>query len=253
MNLSSEIRKVIKKTLPSNVAYKLLKWVTLLTVRFYQNKFGHVIFIRKDTSDINVFAEIFLFRDYNNKLPVVNPKTIVDAGANVGFATLWFHHKYPNAYIIAVEPEFSNFQLLSSNTRSINNITLLNKGLWHKNTHLEIINKNGSKYGFITRENTSATSGSIETCTLENIYDLFKEQDYQTIDILKIDIEGAENRLFSANYDSWLKNVKIIIIELHEQISPGCTDVFLKVLDRYNFELFLEKGENFVYVNQNLI
>jgi FkbM family methyltransferase len=252
MNVTAHIRSIAKRILPRVVGDIVLKNMTLFLVNYYQRKLKQKIHIRKNTSDINVFAEIFLFKDYNYDLPIT-PRTIIDAGANVGYASLWFRNKFPNASLIAIEPEKSNFELLSLNTQNIENILLLKKGLWFKSTTLEIINKEGSKYGFITKEVPNAKNG-IKTCTVSDLLQIFKEtQGIREIDILKIDIEGAEKEVFSNGVENWLNKTKIIIIELHEQSKPGCTNVVLTAIKQYGFELLIEKGENLVYINKALI
>jgi len=103
MNYTANIRTIVKTILPTKLARGSLKYLTLALAKYYQWKLGQKILLRSNTSDVNVFAEMFLFRDYNYNLPI-SPKTIIDAGANVGYASLWFHHKYPSAHIIAIEP-----------------------------------------------------------------------------------------------------------------------------------------------------
>jgi len=151
MNYSANIRTIVKALLPRKIGYAALKYVALLWKQFYQIKLKQEVFLRPDTSDVNVFAEIFLFQDYNFKLPI-NPKSIVDADANVGYGSLWFSKKYPSAQIIAIEPEHSNYQLLIGNTESCDRIQALEKGLWNKTAKLKITNEDGSKYGFVTEE-----------------------------------------------------------------------------------------------------
>lgn len=209
MNYTANIRTIVKTILPTKLARGSLKYLTFALAKYYQWKLGQKILLRSNTSDVNVFAEMFLFRDYNYNLPI-SPKTIIDAGANVGYASLWFHHKYPSAHIIAIEPELSNYKLLADNTKNIPNIDILHKGLWSKATKLEIINEDGSKYGFITREVPQSTNEGIETCTVSGLYNIFEKKGFSSIDLLKIDIEGAEKEVFSDNYDLWLDKVKVI-------------------------------------------
>ena len=64
--------------------------------------YKHPIFIRSNSTDISNFHEIF-----NIEFPLpnnLNPKFIIDAGANVGYASIFFLNKYPKASVIAVEP-----------------------------------------------------------------------------------------------------------------------------------------------------
>lgn len=249
MNYTANIRNIVKTILPRKLGDMGLKYITLFLVKIYQVKLKQKIHIRKNTSDINVFSEMFLFKDYNYSLPFI-PKTIVDAGANVGYASLWFYNQYPNSYIIAIEPEQSNFSLLKLNTKNIPNISLYKKGLWSKSTTLEIINEEGSKYGFITKEVPNSKKG-IDTCTVMNLLEDFATKGINEIDILKIDIEGAEKEVFSHDIKDWLPRTKVIIIELHDDTTPGCTEVVLNAMKEYNFNLLIERGENLVYIRNN--
>src|ERR1700741_4382586 len=68
---------------------------------------SHQLKLRKGTSDLEVFREIFLFNTYD--FPVPEPRTIVDAGANIGLSAVYFANRFKDATIFAVEPESSNF------------------------------------------------------------------------------------------------------------------------------------------------
>src|SRR5689334_9220251 len=64
----------------------------------------HSIHYRSGSSDVHTFREIFLREEYAIKLPAnLIPKIIVDAGANIGFTTLFFAKQYPTAKIISLE------------------------------------------------------------------------------------------------------------------------------------------------------
>jgi len=251
MNYSSYARNMVKKTLSKKTIYRIQSYITLPLVKYWQKKLKRKIYVRKGTSDINVFSEIFLFKDYNYDLPI-QPKTIVDAGANVGYGSLWFRYLYPESHIVAIEPENSNFEILKKNINNLN-IYTINKGLWHKKTKLQIVNQMGSKYGFVTREVKDNKVEGIETCTGKELLEYFRSKSFDEIDLFKIDIEGAEKELFNENYDAWLSKTKIIIIELHERSRVGCEESFINAIKKYDFDLLFEKGENLVYINKSLI
>ena len=69
--------------------------------------FKSPILLRGGTSDLETFDKVFLSREYDptNKTAEI----IIDLGANVGYAALFFANKYPNSKIISVEPEQSNY------------------------------------------------------------------------------------------------------------------------------------------------
>ena len=74
--------------------------------------------IRTGTSDLAIFDEVVI--DHGYRFPLdQEPQVIVDAGANIGMATLWFKARWPNAMVIAIEPDASNFALLERNLKGI--------------------------------------------------------------------------------------------------------------------------------------
>ena len=70
--------------------------------------------------------------------PTFHPKTILDAGSNVGMSSLLFALFYPKAIVIAVEPQADNFDILQLNARRFGNIYAERKGLWSKDTFLDV-------------------------------------------------------------------------------------------------------------------
>jgi hypothetical protein len=79
---------------------------------------AHPVTVRLRTSDIPTYREVFLQQAYRLALQRP-PSVIVDAGANIGLTSVYFALRYPAARIVAVEPEASNFALLTTNTRII--------------------------------------------------------------------------------------------------------------------------------------
>lgn len=81
------------------------------------------VLIRNNPSDHSVFTQIFILEEYNIKIDN-EIKTIVDCGANIGLSSLFFLSKYPNATLIAIEPEKNNFNLLRRNLHPIAILTV---------------------------------------------------------------------------------------------------------------------------------
>ena len=202
------------------------------------------VFIRTNSSDISTFTKVIMDEEYYFETNF-NPEFIIDAGANIGLASLYFSKLFKKAQIIAVEPEKKNIQLFNKNNIS-KNVTCVEGAVWNKNTFLEIKDLNTNTSGFEIIESATETKNTI---TAHTIGDIFNKSTFKTIDVLKIDIEGAEYEVFSNNYESWLPKTKILIIELHDRFREGCTDVLTKALSNYQFEKF-EKGENVFYVNK---
>lgn len=201
------------------------------------------ISIRKKSSDLAVFNQVFLDEEY--QLPIViKPKLIIDGGAYVGYSSIYFANKYPEAKIIAVEPEISNFELLKKHTSVYPNIKAVRAGIWYRRAFLEINNPKAEKWMFQLRE-TNSTKNSIQAITIENI---MKLENTNHINILKLDIEGAEKELFS-HETQWLSKLDILILELHDTVKPGCKEAFYSAISNYNFQEF-RRGENIILVKK---
>jgi FkbM family methyltransferase len=221
----------------------------LLYGHYFREKFAvkieyaeQPVILRGGTSDIKVFYEVFALELY--KLPEKEVATILDIGANAGYASLYFAHFYPNARIIAVEPEGSNYQALLENTRSYKNITCLQAAIWSQETDLALQNPGDSKWSFQYAKDTGK-GPAIRSQTLPGLMEKF---DLQRIDLLKMDIEGGEEAVFASNTD-WMRLVDCLLIELHsEKARKTVFDVLARyphsssdAFDHYHF--FLDHGQ----------
>ena len=82
----------------------------------------HPVTLRLKTSDISTYEQVFGNDEYDFSLNNP-PRVIVDGGANIGLASIYFANRYPDAKIIAIEPEASNFSLLQRNVAAYPQIT----------------------------------------------------------------------------------------------------------------------------------
>lgn len=184
--------------------------------------FSSPFYIRLNTSDIKVFQHVVQEDEYYVTLRQ-HPKIIIDAGANIGLTSIVFANRYPQARIFAIEPEQSNFALLCKNAAPYTNIVPIQAALWNLNTDITLVDPGLDKWGFQV-SNCCDTSTSrreyIKAITLDS---LLANQHIETIDILKIDIEGAEKEVFDSS-ESWIGKVNIIIVELHDRIKDGCRE-----------------------------
>ncbi len=208
------------------------------------NGLPHPFELRKNTSDRETFDQVFLLNEYDYKLNFT-PAFIIDCGANIGLASLFFQSKFPEAAIVAVEPELSNYSQLVKNTEKYSNITTIRSGIWKKNAFLKVEDiHNFGNWGFVCTEVETETA---DTITAVSIGDIMRQFNKTEIDLLKIDIEGAELEVFSENYESWLPKTKVIMIELHDAYRKGTSKPFFTALMKYDFSVF-HRGENIVCI-----
>ena len=197
------------------------------------------VFVRGGGSDWTTFAKIFLEQDYRFDCPGFQPKVIIDAGANVGFATLFFAQQYPQAKIISIEPEPSNYAMLVKNTRSYPQVIPVHAALWNKPMALTISNPDADAWEFRVGAGAPGMA-SLRSVTIPELLNIAQTDQ---IDVLKIDIEGAEKDLFDSGYEVWLEKVRLLVIELHDRFRPGASSTFYRALTHYEFGQF-PNGEN---------
>lgn len=123
--------------------------------------FTYPIFLRRGTSDIKVFEQIFIYREYD--IPIHHKVAfILDGGSNIGLSAIFFKHKFPDATIVCIEPESNNFNILQKNTAGYTDIVCLKKGLWNKQTWLQVADTfNMGNWGFICSETTNPNQQAI--------------------------------------------------------------------------------------------
>lgn len=182
--------------------------------------FPYPIHLRLRTTDVALCREILIRRQYECLL-AQPPRVIVDAGANIGLASLFFARRYPDARVIAIEPESSNYAMLLKNTAPYPNIVAVRAALWNRDTELDLVDLGSGHTNFQTAEAAGDKKGSVISKVRAMTIDrLMAEFDINTIDLLKLDIEGAEKELFEGPLD-WVRRVGVFAVELHERLRPG--------------------------------
>lgn len=204
----------------------------------------HPLTLRTGSSDVGAFLEVFIDRDH--ELPVaLAPRLILDIGANVGCSAVDLAHRYPEARVVAVEPEPSNLQLLRTNTAPYPNIEVVEGAVWPSAMPLVVDNPDADRWSYRMRPARTGEPGTVRGLTVE---ELAPAEVAPTIDILKLDIEGAEGELF-AHPCPWLERVRVLVIELHERYHPGCTAAFRRAIDGHGFRETV-RGVNHILVRR---
>ncbi len=172
------------------------------------------IYLRTFAGDLDIFYEVFLEKAYRQISPTNSgEKVIVDLGAHVGLAALYFITNDPTARLFCIEPDPENFRLLSVNLAPLisrGTARIFNAAAMPEDGEVFIesgLKKYNSK---ITADISGVTVKAI------GINNLVKSACISEINIMKIDIEGAEKLLFSKNTE-WLSLTENIILEFHSE------------------------------------
>ncbi|WP_312076114.1 FkbM family methyltransferase [Chryseobacterium sp.] len=166
------------------------------------------ISMRTFKGDIDIFYEIFWKKAY--EIPFENklkPKVIVDLGAHIGCTTINFHLSYPEAKIYSVEAAKTNFSLLDLNTFHLPNVKIFNFAVFSEDGFINF--EDNAKLSYNTKIGESGET--IKALTMQSF---MTENNIKNIELLKMDIEGAEFEVLTKN-NQWLHYVENIILELH--------------------------------------
>jgi FkbM family methyltransferase len=209
------------------------------------------IFLRWNTSDILAFFQIFVRGEYDIALSPA-PSYIVDLGANVGLAAAYFLGRYPDATVVCVEPSKANFEILTKNLEGYSTAKAILSAAWPESTTLEVVSTNdaGEALGFWGMRTKPASAEQMSSSSTERVQgvsigDIMRRFELPRIDLLKVDIEGAELELFSRNTQEWLPFVTCIVIETHDRFRPGTTAAVKSALGSAFEES--RSGENWIF------
>lgn len=181
-----------------------------------------------------------IFEEEIYKFITQNPEPyIIDGGANIGLASIYFKKLYPTAKIVAFEPDPNIYKILVNNIKefNFNNVELVKKGLWNCETKLKFFSE-GADAGLITNLDMSRSSSlDIETISLKAYLN-------QPVDFLKLDIEGAETIVLSDIEDD-LDKVDRIFVEYHSFVNqPQTLNEIIEILRRANFRVYMSVPGN---------
>jgi FkbM family methyltransferase len=175
-----------------------------------------------------IYDELFNKEIYKFKTNTPTPY-IIDAGANIGLSILYFKKLYPQCKITAFEPDNKVFDVLQANIASfeLQDITVYAKALWNETTTLQFYAE-GADGGRIATPDDATQIVTIPTCRLRDFL-------HQKIDLLKIDIEGAETTVLEDCTDL-LHNVENLFVEYHSFVGqPQSLHRLLSVLKEAGF------------------
>lgn len=217
-----------------------------------------VVALRNNGSDVRILTS--LLKDGEYEAPGLNwgeIDTIIDAGANIGITSLYFHSLAPNARIVAVEPEPGNLQVLRRNV-DLNAIgaEIVPAALWkdvgtmslevhhsamaHKLTEAVFNDEGGtgdgagaSIHGQVDGDRPRTGGSSVEVATV-NMPALLARFAARSVDLVKLDIEGAERAVLERP-DEWIHAVKRFVIECHPEQGLSSSQVEA-ILRTFGFE-----------------
>lgn len=171
-------------------------------------------------SDVYTLAEVLHEGQYDIARRLPGAPFVVDAGANIGVASLWFLAARPRCRLLAVEPEAANFALLEHNLRAAPGAVAVRAALGREEGTVELfVAGHGALH--TTRPEVAAGAGaSRETVPARRLDRLLEESGEERVDLVKLDVEGAELDALEG-LGSWVERVERIAGEVHERVVPA--------------------------------
>lgn len=167
--------------------------------------------LRSHTTDISVLNEILVSAGYDALLrhPWGQPRFIVDLGANTGLVDRWLLHHFPSAEIVAVEPEPGNTATLRANVSDLP--VRVVEACIGATARTVTLHTSSGEHGFTMVGVAEAGEPTFEVpvVTMETVL-----EGAEKIDLLKVDIEGAEEELFG-DCAGWIDKVELLLVECH--------------------------------------
>ncbi len=196
--------------------------------------------LREVGSDILTFNEVIKEQVYKNiSTHLKHCDKVIDLGANIGLASLYFANRYPTCRLFAVEPHPDTYRMLVHNLRELvdsGRCRTLRAAVWGSEKALVADLSHGSDHysAFATQEGLGGENQE-ETMTGLPILKIIAESEFEKIDLLKIDIEGAEVELFKGE-SNWLNEVRAIAIEFHGDSRKASG--FDRLMQEYRFIIY---------------
>lgn len=178
---------------------------------------------RPTRADRGVVAQIFEQQDYSfGRLQRgaelvalyerIKRPLILDLGANIGAAAVYFAMQFPRAHIVALEPDAGNFSLLQSNAQGLD-VDARSAAVGSRDGEAALVDPGEGEWGYRTAEGKGVRVESAARLVAE------KQAAGFTPFVAKIDIEGAEGELFTGD-TAWADRFPLVIIELHDWLLP---------------------------------
>lgn len=214
---------------------------------------GGQVTVRGRDSDFGTLRQVFRDQEYailseahsgrvqaryeailsESKTPV-----IIDAGANIGSAALWFKQRYPHAAVVAIEPDPGNAAILRQNV--VEGIIALEAAIGSEPGHVSVVPH--------ARSWAIRTERADTGCPVVTVQQAAEQVRNGSLFIVKVDIEGFESDLFGSNL-GWLDDAAAVFLEPHDWMTPGTSRSFQAAFGERDFDLLM-RGENLIYVRR---
>lgn len=211
---------------------KALDYLGLVSTPFirFDLRKGHSFLVRSGTHDAAVMCEIFFHGIYDvSQIAKKQNLTVIDVGAHIGGFSVFLHQHASVKKIVCVEPIPANVALLKKNIslNSLGPVSVIYAGaLWITNGTLRLHhNDNTANSGILSK-------GKIIKVPCMTLHALLKKNNLRSLDVLKLDCEGAEFEILQ-QAQNILPKICWILMEYHPSPERTYQDILRLVSEKF--------------------
>jgi L-glutamate---[L-glutamyl-carrier protein] ligase len=235
----------------------------------------------------SIYREIFVEERYLRSGITLSPgMSVIDGGAHVGLFTLFAAPRVHPGPILAVEPSPRQCAVLRQNLRALDNVIICEAGLAGRNGNAQFRNylklpamsgilnfvDEASDRAIVLRSLTEmaldASVGTVpddidyladrslewelEDISVVLLNDLIDECGWERVDLLKLDIQGAELEVLDGLQDAHWAKIGQLAGEIHDCVvgSASRRDLIISILERHGFLVATAQDETFAGTNR---
>jgi FkbM family methyltransferase len=171
--------------------------------------------------DVPIIREVIHEKEYDflkSQIEHIKEPNILDVGAHIGLFSICMLNIVPSAHILSVEAGPDTFQMLTNNVERAKSEKAatwkaINRAAWSDSSIIKFNDAGMSMSQQVNKDGKIEVSGV-------SLAELIEMSGADKIDLMKVDIEGAEEEFLCATPEI-LKNIDRLVIELHNE----CCDV----------------------------
>ena len=191
---------------------------------------GNTLTVFGRTGFLHALKEVFFEEIYKIDLPA--KPYIIDCGAHIGLSVIYFKHHYPDAEILAFEPDEQNFELLQKNVKSFGykGVVLKKEAVWHQDGNIAFSNEGSMASKIVVQGSYKIPASRLRSHLTKKV------------DLLKVDIEGAEY-LVLKDISDVLHLVSNLFLEYHGNFNQNneLADIFA-IIQKNGFSFYIKEA-----------
>jgi FkbM family methyltransferase len=234
LNNKHEKRKLYLTYLYFKFCIKALLFPNKKSERLFYNK----IIFNDYATFVFLFREIFIRQEYEINMYEERP-LIIDCGANIGMAALFFKYLYEDADLYCFEPLPENNRCLDYNLKDFNRVYIEKFAIGDKVKDIKFYYNKGNGLQASAKRNFQQEEITVRQLSLS-----WYLKEFKRISLLKLDIEGSEFEVMEDLAKS--KRLKIIdrlVIEVHHN-KKGSKSLarLLEILEKNDFQYYIDSS-----------